>query len=966
MLIRRTMGILSVIFAWVFTAGYAQEVAMVSDLDLSNEIPVTNKVKIGKLDNGLTYYIRQNSRPEDRVELRLAVNAGSILEDEDQRGLAHFLEHMAFNGTENFEKNELISVLQSAGVRFGSHLNAYTSFDETVYMLRLPTTDTTMEDGLQILEDWAGSLTLEAEEIEKERGVVMEEWRIGRGAQQRMRDEYFPKLFYNSRYAERLPIGIKEVIENFDRTTLEKFYKDWYRPDLMSVIIVGDIDPAVMEQKIKDRFGDLENPAQARTRELYGMPFHEDTKVSVVTDPEATFNQIVLFYKDEGMSEKQETVEDFRQSVVHSLFTGMFNERLAELTREADPPFMNASGYHGTVLRTKEAYQLFAVVPENGIERGMKALLEQNEKVRQYGFTQSELDRYKKQILTRYEQAYNERDKTESEQYAAEYVRNFLQDEPIPGIEFEFEFMKEYLPGITLEEVNKLAEEWIKDENRVAVVMAPEKEGVSVPSEDEVRAILEEMKDAEVTAYEDEAVASSLMETMPEAGSIVEEKVLDKIGTTELTLSNDVKVVLKPTDFKDDEILMTASSPGGHSVYDLETYYSAVNSDGLVAQSGVKDFSATALDKYLADKNASVSPFIGTLTEGFSGNSTPKDLETMLQLTYLYFTAPRQDQEAFQSFISRNKAVYANLLSDPRYYYQDKLSRILAQDDPRGGGYPTSEDWEKIDFEEAFKAYNDRFADASDFTFFFVGKFDVEEVKPMIAQYLGSLPDTDRKETWKDLGIRPPSGVVEEKVYKGTDPKSMVNITFTGEFAYDREEAYELNALVQALNIKLIEEIREKKSGVYGIGARANPSKYPYEHYSITVSFPCGPENVEDLTEAVFTEIKKMQKDGPTEKDLNKVKETQRRDMETNLKENRFWLRTLQQAYFRDQDPEKVLDYEEAIESLTIEGLKATANKYFNFDSYVQVALFPEEGTISDDAATEDTETEAKPSGSGQ
>ncbi|MEM9673350.1 MAG: insulinase family protein [Bacteroidota bacterium] len=959
MLRKLTFGISAILLLIGLGPVFGQEMDMNSDLELSNEIPTTEKVLKGKLENGLTYYIRQNSRPENRVELRLAVNAGSILEDDDQQGLAHFLEHMAFNGTENFEKNELISVLQSAGVRFGSHLNAYTSFDETVYMLRLPTTDTTMEDGLQILEDWAGSITLDAEEIEKERGVVMEEWRIGRGAQQRMRDEYFPKLLYGSRYAERLPIGTKEVIENFDYATLESFYKDWYRPDLMSVIVVGDIDPQQMEQKIKDRFSDLENPTQLRERELYDIPFHEDTKVSVVTDPEATFNQIILFYKDEGMSEAQETIGDYRESAVHSLFTGMLNERLAELTREADPPFMNASGYYGTVLRTKEAYQLFAIVPENGVERGMKALLEQNEKVRQFGFTQSELDRYKKQMLTFYERMYNEREKAESESYAAEYIRNFLENEPIPGIEFEYNFMKEYLPTITLEEVNKLAEEWIQDENRVAVITAPEKEGVSVPTEEEVRAILDEMKNMEVTAYEDEAVASTLMESLPKPGSIAEEKVMDEIGTTEFTLSNGVKVVLKPTDFKDDEILMTASSPGGHSVYELEKYYSAVNSDGIVAQSGVKDFSATALDKYLADKNASVSPFIGSLTEGFSGNSTPKDLETMLQLTHLYFTAPRQDQEAFQSFISKNKAIYANLLSSPQYFYQDKLSKILSQDNPRGGGFPTQEDWEKVDFEEAFAAYNDRFADASDFTFFFVGNFDVEEMKKMTAQYLGSLPDIDREESWKDLGIRPPSGVVDEKVYKGTDPKSMVNIIFNGEFEYDRKEAYELNALIQALNIKLIEEIREKKSGVYGIGASASPSKYPYEHYSIRINFPCAPENVEDLTEAVFTEIKKMQENGPTAEDLNKVKETQRRDMETNLKENRFWLSNLRRAYFLDQDPTKIMDYEESIESLTAEGLKGIANKYFNFDSYVRVVLLPEEGAAADDS-------EEKPAGSGQ
>jgi zinc protease len=748
-------------------------------------------------------------------------------------------------------------------------------------------------------------------------------------------------------------------LENFEYATLERFYEDWYRPDLMAIVVVGDVEPAEVEQEIKERFSDLKAPENVKNRDLFDIPYHEDTKVSIVTDPEATYNQFILFYKQQGRPEAIKTLKDYRESIIHSLFTGMLNERLAELTQKADPPFMYAGGSYGTVFRAIEAFSQSAVVPENGIKRGMRTLLEQNEKVRQYGFTQAELDRYKKQMLTQYEQSFNEREKTESEVYAAEYIRNFLEEEAIPGIAFEYEFMKEYLPGITLEEVNELTDEWIKDENRVVVVMAPEKEGVEVPSEDEVRAILEEMKNVEVTAYEDEAVPDALMASLPQVSEITNEQVLEDIGVTEFTLENGVKVVLKPTDFKADEILMSASSPGGHSLYDMDMYYSASNSDGIVAQSGVKDFSVTVLDKYLADKNASVSPYIGSLTEGFSGSSTPKDVETMLQLTHLYFTAPRQDQEAFQSYISKNKAIYANLLSNPQYYYQDKLSRILSQDHPRGGGYPTQEDWEKVDFEEAFAAYNDRFADASDFTFFFVGNFDVEEMKTVTAQYLGSLPDIDREESWQDLGIRPPSGVVDEKVYKGTDPKSMVNIIFNGEFEYDRKEAYELNALVQALNIKLIEEIREKKSGVYSIGASANPSKYPYEHYSIRIGFPCAPENVEDLTEAVFAEVKKMKENGPTEEDLKKVKETQRRDMETNLKENRYWLRTLQQAYFLDQDPTKVLDYEESIESLTAEGLKEVANKYFNFDSYVRVVLLPEEGAATDDA-------DAKPSGSGQ
>ena len=966
MSIKRTMGIVSVILAGVLTFGYAQEVELASDLELSNEIPITDNVKTGKLDNGLTYYIRQNSRPENRVELRLALKAGSILENENQLGLAHFLEHMAFNGTENFEKNELVSILQSAGVRFGAHLNAYTGFDQTVYILRMPTEDTTLQKGMQILEDWAGGLTLDEEEIDNERGVVIEEWRRGQGAGQRMLNEYLPKVLYNSRYAERLPIGTKENLENFEYEELRDFYNDWYRPNLMAVIVIGDIDPDQMEQEIQERFGDLENPAQAPVREEYDTPNHEGTIVAITTDPEESFNRINLIYKDDNDPEVEKTIGDFRESTIESLFTGMLNERLAELAREADPPFINAgSSYRGVFgLQVKEAFQISAMVPESGIERGMKAVLEQNEKVRQYGFTQSELDRYKKQMLNYIERIYNERDKSESAQYAAEYIRNFLEDEPIPGIEFEFEFLKKYLPGITLEEVNQLADEWIKDENRVVVVTAPEKEGVSVPTEEEIRTILQEMENAEVTAYEDEEIADVLIEDLPQAGSIAEERKIDEIGVTELTLSNGVKVVLKPTDFKDDEILMTASSPGGHSVYGMEKYHSAANADGVVTQSGIKDFSATALDKFLADKNASVRPSINTLTEGFSGNATPKDIETMLQLTHLYFTAPRQDEEAFQSFISKNKSIYANVLSNPQYYYQDKLSRLLSQNHPRGGGYPTQEDWDKVKFDETFEVYNDRFADASDFTFFFVGNFNVEEMKPLLAQYLGSLPSTNREEGWKVLGIRPPAGVVHEKIFKGTEPKSMVNIIFNGEMDYDREEAYELNVLAQALTIKLIEEVREKKSGVYSIGASASASKYPYEHYSIRIGFPCAPENVEELTEAVFAEVEKMKENGPTEEDLQKVKETQRRDMETNLKENRYWLRSLQRSYFLERDPVTVLDYEESIESLTVESLKETAIKYFDFDNYVRAVLLPEPGASSEDAATEDSKE--KPAGSGQ
>ena len=911
--------------------------------DLNSEIPTDPNIRIGMLDNGLTYYIRKNTKPENRVELRLAVDAGSMLENDDQLGLAHFTEHMAFNGTEHYAKNELVSTLQSAGVKFGAHLNAYTSFDETVYMLLLPTTDTTLEDGMQILQDWAQGITFEDEEIDKERGVVIEEWRIGQGAQQRMRDEYLPVVLADSRYAKRLPIGTKEILQNFDYETVRQFYRDWYRPDLMAVIAVGDINVDSMEAQIKQHFGLLKNPKQERERKAYEIPNHDDTKIVVVTDPEATFNQISMYYKSDEVPLRDETLRDYRASVLENIFTGMLNDRLGELMQLADPPFINAGTYYGDIVRAKDAFQAFAIVPEGGIERGLKTLVEQQEKVRQFGFTPSELDRYKRQLLTAYERAYNEREKTESRGYAGEYVRNFLEGEPIPGIAFEYRFMQDYLPGVTLEEINGLANQWMREENRVIAVLAPEKDSVAVPTIAEVRQYLQEAATAEVTAYEDEAVADSLMEERPAPGQIAEEITLDSLGVTELTFANGVRAILKPTDFKADEILMLASSPGGHSLYDLDTYYSAINASRIVQQSGIKDVPQVALDKFLADKNAGVRPYIGEVKEGFSGNATPRDLETMLQLTYLYFTQPRLDSASFQSYITKNKAVYQNLLSNPQYYYRDQQARILSQNNPRGGGYPTVEDWNKVKLNEVYDVYRDRFADASDFTFFFVGNFELDSIKPLLSAYLGSLPSTDRQETWKDVGVRPPKGVVEEDVFRGSDPKSMVNMTFTGEFAYNREEEFQLNVLIQALNIKLTEEIREKMSGVYGISARVEASKYPYEHYSINVGFPCAPENVDTLTQGVYREIKKLQANGPTSADLQKVKETLRRETETNLKENGYWLKALESSYFNEEDPREIVEYDEAIDKVSVADLKAMANKYFNLDNVVEVVLYPVE-----------------------
>lgn len=919
---------------------FAQEVTVSGKMD--NLLPVDPLVRIGKLENGLTYYIRNNKKPEKRVEMRLVVNVGSMMEDDDQLGISHFVEHMAFNGTKNFEKNEIVSYLQSIGVQFGADLNAYTSFDETVYILPIPTDDEDiLKQGLQILEDWAHNVTFSEEEIDKERGVVIEEWRLGRGADQRMRDEYFPVLFKGSRYAERLPIGKKEIIENATYETIRRYYRDWYRPDLMSVIAVGDIDVDQMEAMIKAHFSNLINPVNERPRKSYPVPDHDEFLIAIASDKEASFTIVRLNYKTDNVETK--TFSDFRRDGIYQLYNGMLNERLNELAQSADPPFIFASTGFGSMVRTKSSYSSFAVVGADGIEKGLSAIITENERVLKYGFTQAELDRYKKKILNNYEQAYKESDKTESGIYAREYIRSFLTQEPIPGIKFEYEYYKEVLPGIRLEEVNALAPLWIRDKNRVVVVTAPEKEGIILPTESDIRKMLDEADKMEIEAYQEEELATELIADLPTPGEVIATKKFDTTDVTELTLSNGVKVVLKPTDFKNDEILMAASSPGGSSLYSDEDYMSASNAASIINESGVSDFSSTDLQKMLAGKTVRVSAYIGSLSEGLNGNAAPKDFESMLQLIHLYFTAPRKDEDAFKSMVTKNKMLFENLMSNPQFYFQDQVQKIMSRNNPRGGGFPTAEDLDKIDFERAYAIYKDRFADAGDFHFVFVGNFSIDEITPKLELYLGSLPTLNRNESWKDLGIRPPEGLVDKVVFKGTDPKSQVVINFTGEKPYDKKSNYDISSLGELLTIKLVEILREEKSGVYGVGASGRSSKLPYESYTFRISFPCAPENVDNLVSATFEEIKNIRENGVSDEDLQKIKETQRRHREENLKRNRYWVNQLNAYYNHNSDLDSFYEREKLVEALTSEDIIAAVNKYLKMNEYIKVVLMPEQ-----------------------
>lgn len=927
---------ITLLFLFSFFLTWAQETNL-SEIAL----PVDSKVKIGKLDNGFTYYIRENSKPENRIEMRLVVNAGSILEDEDQLGLAHFVEHMCFNGTKHFEKNELIQYLQSIGIRFGADLNAYTSFDETVYMLTIPSDSVNLVDkGFLVMEDWAHNVSFDSVEIDKERGVVIEEWRLGQGPWRRMLDKYLPVVFKDSRYAERLPIGKKEIIENADYEVVKRFYNDWYRPDLMALVVVGDMDTEAVEEKIMEHFANWTGPENPRERGSYEVPDHEGTLVSVTSDVEAPVSVVRLMYKTDPIPNKTEA--DFLEYFRYSILTGMLNRRLVELSENENPPFVGSNFQYGSLwARSKEALQGYALVGESGIELGLQTLLIENRRAGEFGFTEGELERYKLDFLKGYENIYNERDKTESQNWADEYKRNFLTNEPIPGIEFEYNFVNENIDNIELSQINALAQKLIKADNRVIVINAPDNEEIQLPDEEEIFALGNAVENMEITAYQDVIAAGAIVPVMPESGSIVDEKQLEGIEATQFYLSNGARVILKPTDFKNDEILFTAFSMGGHSVYPDADHFTALNTSEIIQESGVGEFSNSDIRKLLAGKTVRVTPSIGYDTESIGGSVITTDLESMFQLMNQYFTNPRKDSAAFNSYLTKKKDLYKNLVKDPQNYFSDKYYRIKAQNNVRGDYLPTEEDWDKLNFDRAMEIYADRFADPGNFTFVMVGAFDVDTVKSLFARYIAGLPSLEREESYVDLGIRPPTGKNIENVYKGNDPKSLAIIYFEQETEWNEKDAFMIGVLGDILGYRYLEVLREEMSGVYTVRANASMQSIPYGAAKLQIVIPCSPDNVDSLINTSISELAKIQESGVEEKDITKAAETRRRGLEVNIKTNSYWLSGIQKAVMLGADLDDITK-EKYIGQISSEEVQRVANEYYNIDEYLQVILYPE------------------------
>lgn len=907
---------------------------------MDQRLPVDPQVKLGRLDNGLSYLIRANQRPENRAELRLVVKAGSVLEEEGQRGLAHVVEHLAFNGTRHFAKQELVDYLESVGMRFGPDLNAYTGFDETVYLLQVPTDSAgVMETAFQILQDWAGGISFDPGEVDLERGVVVEEWRGSRGAEARLLDLQLPVILKDSRYASRLPIGEKAVLDTFGREDLLRFYQQWYRPEQMALVAVGDFDPAQVEELVRAYLGAVPASPSPEARPRFPVPDHAEPLFSINADPEATGSSVALYFKKDV--DAHQTVGGYRQYLIEALYAGMLNRRLYELSVAESPPFLSAYAGMDLLVRTKECHFLGAVVADGGVERGLEALLSECRRVQRHGFTATELEREKKELLRGIEQSYRERDKHESGDFADEYLRYFTEEEPIPGIVYEYGLYQTFLPQIGLAEVEGLARHWEGNRNLVVVVSLPEKEGVEAPTEAQLKAVFDQVKQKKIPPYRDLLAGLTLLESAPAPVPILSTREIPELGLTAWQLGNGVGVVLKPTDFKNDEVLFSAYSPGGHSLVADSEYVAGVTADAVVKEGGVGRFSQVELQKLLAGKVVEVSPWIGGLEEGLSGRASPEDLETLFQLIYLYMTQPRQDSTAFAAYQGWLRGMLQNRSASPESAFRDSLQVILAQHHLRSR--PWSEALvEEMDLGRSLRLYRDRFADAGDFTFFLVGNFSLDEVRPLAQRYLGGLPAQGQRELWRDLGVEPPAGVVVQEVYKGLEPKSLTQLVFTGPLAWERQKLYDLHALAAVLEIRLREVLREDLGGTYGVSVNASASHYPREQYHLAVGFGCDPARVEELTGVVFAELEALVQQGPDPRQVEKVRQMQRRQRQVDLEENSFWLEAIESAYVHGTDPRQILEYEALVEGLTPAAVQDMARHCLNRERYVQVSLFPE------------------------
>lgn len=917
-------------------------VAASGDADpLAAPLPVDPGVRQGAFDNGLRWFVEVNGEPDDRAVLRLVVDVGSVLEDDDQLGLAHFVEHMAFNGTTHFPGNALITYLEGVGTRFGPHLNAHTSFDETVYKLTVPTDDPeTFEKAFLVLEDWAHGLTFDDAEIEKERGVVLEEWRTRLGAQGRILEKTVPLTYWSSPYASRLPIGTEESLKTFAPDALRRFYADWYRPDRMAVIAVGDFDPDRVQALIAEHFGDLPSPEAPRERVVYEVPDHPEPLYAVVADPEVTRVGVTILAKHDDV--ERATHRSYRDDLVEQLAFQVINERLGELARQADPPFLGAGAGRQRLTPTEGGQSLGAGVTEQGLLRGYEALLVELRRVRTHGFRAAEVERARARVLKGYDSLLLEKDKTDSTTHASEIVRVFTTGESMPGTAYEVELARRYVPEITLEELQAWAHAWMPERSRVVTVVMPDKPGLPVPTEAELRAIDARVATMEIPPLPDEEALPELLASWPAPGSVTatDDRWAADLGFTGWTLSNGVRVWFRKTDFKQDEVRFTAWSDGGLSKVSDADYVAARTANDILYRSGYGQLDANQLSRWSAGRTLGMSIGLSDTWETISGSASPADLEALLQLVHAAVTAPRFSEEALALAREQQRAALANRDADPNTAFQDAWTRLVWPDDPRRQPW-TVETLAQMDLERSRAVYADRFADVGDFTFVFVGNLP-EGFEDLVERTLATLPAAGRQETWTDRGTRPKMGRQSETVRQGLDPKARVRIDWHGPLKDNTwETRNQLYAMADVLSVLLREELREERGGVYGVSVGASEEYRPDDRYRVRVEFQCDPERVEELKAATEAVVARLREQGPEARYVEQEKEKNRRSREEDLRSNAFWLSSFSGALMRQADPREILTWDARNDALSPALIQQAARAWLRDQDRVDVVLLP-------------------------
>lgn len=912
--------------------------------------PINNdpNVKVGKLENGLTYYIRENKKPENRAEFWLLVNAGAMQENEDQLGLAHFVEHMGFNGIKGWPGNTLTDELAKIGVSFGGGINAYTSFDETVYTITMPTDNPkNIEMGMNILKSWANDFLLDNKEIEEERGIIIEEYRMGLGAQDRMRKIWFPVLFNGSRYAERMPIGKLEILENFKPQTLKDFYTEWYRPDLQAVVVVGDVNATEIETMIKEKFGKIKIKKNPKEKIIYPIESATKPRAVVCTDKEAGASSVMMVRLFPHFVMK--TVGDYKTKMTHELYNVMYAGRFEELLQNPNTPFLGAWVGYGDFIGNTDAYSAQITPKENQIDAALKVVIQEDYRVLQHGFLETELLRAKDALLYSYELAANEVDKTESGVFADAYLSHFLRKDPIPGAKRVYNYAKKYLEEITLEEVNTLAKGWITPNNISVIVTAPEKEGVIVPTETEILTIVNDPALKKVAPYIDTYREQEIVEKESlQSGRIISENTIAEIDVTEVTLSNGITVWLKKTDFKNDEIKFKALSRGGMSLYGETDLASGVFAADFIDRAGISDIDFSSLMKKMKGKQVGVIPAISIFTEEFSGFSTPKDLEFFFQYLHGFFASPRYDPAVYELVTKETKEQLKMIGAMPLYRAIKNIIKIATQDDYYSSNQMVALNYtddfiNTADYDRAFEIYKERFANPADFIYVFVGNFDEKIMREYLALYLGSLPTSPERDVINPNVTKGfPTATINEDIFAGTEEQSFVGIVFAKEFTWNEDNKVILRALKDALDIELIAEIREKMSGVYSPILIMDWNQVPKSEFSIFVLFGCAPDNTDNLSNAVFKILKDMQQNGPSEETMGKVKQQMIKQRETSVKTNDFWQSVLTNMWLQNDDVKTIPLYEERINNLTSQDIANFMQKYFDPEHYVRVNLYPE------------------------